>query len=236
MGMSNIDWGRRVLIAARLNIIRFARLTWKYFIPFAKLSMGYVGRFLISICNVVRPTLFHALCANRKISNYLKSSDLELSDWQAKLRDTNYKEREYAVNTLFSLFDSDQNRIRSVEHKARGVMQTAGLVFTGDAIVINLALREETPSWIIWLVAASGVYLLTALVASLYVEKPTRLHVLDPDNVLPVELAGSELVTSIELNRRGSIARTNLTESAIFDVARALFLAFIALLVALSTV
>ena len=223
--MKNISWGRRILVALKLNTTRIAKLIRERVVPLVKL-----------IYSVVRPTLFRVYRVNKKISNIPKSDiDQELPGWQVTLRTVNYTERELAVNTLYSLFESDQNRIRSVESKARGVMQTAALVLAGDAVALNLALREEISSlvwWIISPVLVSVFYLFTALWASLSVEKPGELHVLDPDDVLPAELAVSKLATSIELNRRGSIARTNLTESAIFDVARALFFAFMALLVA----
>lgn len=222
--MKNISWGRRILVALKLNITRIAKLIWEHVVPLVKL-----------IYSVIRPTLFRVYRVNKKISIPKPDSDQELPDWQGTLRNVNYTERELAVNTLFALFESDQNRIRSVESKARGVMQTAALVLAGDAVALNLAIREEISAlvwWVISPVLVSVLYLFTALWASLSVEKPGELHVLDPDDVIPAELAVSKLATSIELNRRGSIARTNLTESAIFDVARAFFFAFMALLVA----
>ena len=60
---------------------------------------------------------------------------------------------------------------------------------------------------------------------------PGARHVLDPGDVLPSERAGAALASAIRLNRAASIPRTNLTESAIFDVARALVVAAAAVVV-----
>ena len=234
--MNSTGWLKRVLIATKLTTTRLLKLIQRLVPPFKR----YILDSIFQSCRIIRPTLFLVLRANNTIAKLPKlDADQEATKWQAKLYNCTYKEREYAVNTLFSLFESDQNRTRGVESKARGVMQTAGLViFAGDAVVLNLALREESswPAVVIGLIAVSGVYLLAALVASHYVEKPGQRHVLNPDNVLPLELAGSELAVAIKLNRRDSIARTNLTESAIFDVARALVTVALALVTALLTI
>ena len=237
--MNSTSWLKRTLIATKLITTPFLKFIQRLAPPSKRCILLIITWDYRKVYRIIMPTLFRALWANKKIAKVPRlDTDQEVSDWQAKLRNCTYEEREYAVNTLFSLFESDQNRIRGVESKARGVMQTAGLVLAGDAVALNLALREETSrsALVIWLVAVSGVYLLTALVASLYVEKPGRRYVLDTDNVLPPEIAGSELAIATKLNRSGSIARTNLTESAIFDVARALVIAALALVTALLTV
>ena len=111
------------------------------------------------------------------------------------------------------------------------MLQSASLVFAGDAVALNLAFREEAAraTLAIWLVVVSAVYLGTALGATLYVDKLGPRHVLSLEDVLPADRAGSRLVGAIKLNQSSSLARTNLTESAIFDVARSLVTAAVAL-------
>ena len=245
--MNGTGWIERVIIAANRTKTYFIMLIQRWLVtPFKKyiFPLGtWAWHIIRTIGRIIRPTLFRAHRANKKIAEIPRlDTDQEATEWQEKLHDCTYEQREYAVNTLVSLFESDQNRIRGVESKARGVIQTAGLVFAivfaGDAVALNLALREESlrSALVFVLVAASGVYLLAALVASLYVEKPRQHHVLDPDDVLPPELAGSKLAIATKLNRSGSITRTNLAESAIFDAARALVTAALALFTALFTI
>ena len=126
--------------------------------------------------------------------------DSEEKTWRERLQACPAEERGLAVSTLLSVFESDQNRIRGVESKARGVLQSASLVFAGDAVALNLALREEASraTLAIWLVAVSAVYLGTALGAALYVDKPGPRHVLSLEDVLPPDRAGSRLVGAIK--------------------------------------
>ena len=180
----------------------------------------------------VRPTLIRALWANWKIHRGpVCDIDSEERTWRDRLQACPAEERGLAVSTLLSVFESDQNRIRGVESKARGVLQSASLVFAGDAVALNVAFREEAAraTLAIWLVVVSAVYLGTALGATLYVDKLGPRHVLSLEDVLPADRAGSRLVGAIKLNQSSSLARTNLTESAIFDVARSLVTAAAAL-------
>ena len=67
------------------------------------------------------------------------------------------------------------------------MLQSASLVFAGDAVALNLAFREEAAraTLAIWLVVVSAVYLGTALGATLYVDKLGPRHVLSLEDVLP---------------------------------------------------
>ncbi len=187
---------------------------------------------LSPVWRIVRPTLIPAWRANRKLgegeTHHLGS---DRSNWYDKLQACPPEERELAVATLLSVFESDQDRIRGVESKARGVLQTAGLVFAGDAVAINLAVTQHGAysTIVFYLVGVSSLYLAAAIWAALCVDKPGQRHVLDLEDVTPPARAGSALAVATSRNRIASISRTNLTESAIFDAARALVWAAAAL-------
>lgn len=187
---------------------------------------------IMSIWRAVRPTIFSAWWANRKVqSKSAHQIDSEQQAWHGKLQGYPPDHRFFAVSTLFSIYESDQNRIRGLESKARGVLQSAALALATNAAALNLALRAETRYtwWAIGFSIGSGVYLTAAVVATLQVEKPSPRHVLFPQDTLPAEHTGATLATATDLNQTSSIAKANLTVSAIFDVARALLAAAAAL-------
>ncbi len=152
-------------------------------------------------------------------------------EWRTKLQSYDPEKRGLTLTTLLAVFESDQNRMRGIEVKARGVLQCAGLVFTGSAVTLTLAFRNGTsPSpATIWFLGSSAIYLVCAVWAALYVDTPSVRRFLSVDDVLQPVRAGATLAVITRLNRAASIARTNLTESAIFDVARALVTAAVAL-------
>ena len=200
--------------------------------PASRLAAWLASRFW----RIVRPTLFEIYSANRRISKVSELDvDSEEADWHTKLQDLMPDERALTVSTLWSVYESDQNRIRGIESKALGVLQIASLVFAGDVAALTLALRQGAwhPKLAIWLVAVSCVYLGMALVASVSVAKPCPRYMLKPADVLPPELVGARLAMATLLNEPTSIARSNLTTSAIFDVLRALIAVAAALVAAI---
>ena len=225
-----MDRYRRAIDASKQVSVAVGRMVWNRVVC----PVVLVVRWLLSrIWRLIRPTLIRAWWANRKLSQDTTTPpDGDQSRWQETLRAYPAEQRELAVTTLLSIFESDQDRIRGVESKARGVLQTASLVFAGDAVALNLAVeRGFRLVIVVWLVVVSGLYLVAAIGAALYVDKPGERHVLSPDDVLPSERAGATLAVATALNRSASISRTNLTESAIFDVARALVVAAAAVVV-----
>lgn len=226
-----MDRFRRAWGAGKQASVAVIRMVWDRVVCPVVLAVRWL---LSQIWKLVRPTLIRAWWANRKLSqDTMTQPDGDESSWQETLRAYLLEQRELAVTTLLSIFESDQDRIRGVESKARGVLQTASLVFAGDAVALNLAVeRGSRPVIVVWLVVLSGLYLVAAIGATLYVDKPGERHVLSPDDVLPTERAGATLAVATTLNRSASISRTNLTESAIFDVARALVVAAVAVVVA----
>ena len=200
------------------------RSLWKRFL---RPLTYYSGRLILRLWRLVRPTLLRALWANRVLKEKSQGQTYTgEKDWQERSKSYSLEDRRIITANLLSVFESDQNRIRSIGSKARGVLQTAGLVFAGDAIAINLAFREGMlDSLIIGLLVLSGIYLVAAVGAALYVDKPTVQHVIDLDEVLARHQTVVTIAVSIALNRTASISRTNLTEAAIFDIARALVVA-----------
>ena len=185
----------------------------------------------------LRPTICPALRANWKmtksIDNLLATYDTDEKKWREILGTCPREERDIVVTSLLALFESDRSRERGIESKARGVVQTAGLVFAGIAVALNLTLRQwvSTSPIVVVLLMVSAFYLFTAVGAALYVEKPGERKVLSPEDTLSPEQTGATLAVATILNRTASISRTNLTESAIFDVARSLVAATVALLI-----
>lgn len=189
-----------------------------------------------SICSwswrLFRPTLIPAVLANPRVREDAPE-ELEVCErqWRERLENRPIEERASLAHMLHAVFESDQGRIRGLESKARGVPQTAALVLAGNAVTLILA-----PSSGIWrilvvvLVVASLMYGAAAVGAALYADKPRRRHLIRPEDVLPLERAGAALVRATRANRAGSIRQSNLTESAIHDVARALVATGIALL------
>lgn len=219
----------RAVDAVKSVAVSITRGAWSQVFYPAGLGIKWI---LSRTYRLVRPTLIPAWHANRKLSKQTtRDPGGDSTKWYETLRTCPVEQREFAVATLLSTFESDQNRIRGVESKARGVLQTAGLVFAGDAVAINLAVTDRGPNSTIvfWLVTISGLYLAAAIWAALYVDKPGERQVLDLKDILPPERAGAALAMATDLNRAMSISRTNLTESAIFDVARALVVAAAAL-------
>ena len=183
---------------------------------------------IMSIWRAVRPTIFSAWWKNRKVPSKSEHQiDGEQEAWHEKLQGYPLEQRFFAVSTLFSIYESDQNRIRGLESKARGVLQSAALALATNAAALNLALRPDTRYtwWAIGFAIGSGVYLTAAVVATLRVEKPSPRHVLFPEDTLPAERAGATLATATDLNQTASIAKANLTVSAMFDVSRAMLAA-----------
>ena len=186
----------------------------------------------------VRPSLFRALWVNRQIRKIPEHiAEREEADWRRRLRASTREDQELAVNILLTCYESDQNRIRGIESKALGVLQSAGIVFAGDVAALTLATHENTShaQLAISLVFASWAYLVAALVASLLVAKPGQRIVFNNADLLPPDLAGAKLAIASRLNQAASITRSNLTESAIFDSARAFAIAAVALVLAILT-
>lgn len=183
-----------------------------------------VSRSICSWCwRLIRPTLIPALRANPRVPQDT-TEQLEAGEeqWHKRLKKQSAEERAAIVHLLYAVFETDQDRVRGLESKARGVAQTAALVLAGNAVTLVLA-----PSRGIWrvvvvlLVIASLVYGAAAVGAALYADKPRRRHLLGAEDVLPLERAGAALVRATRANRAASIQQSNLTESAIHDVARA---------------
>ena len=204
----------------------------------AVLYIGGRSLWVVSrVWETVRPTLIRTLWVNRK----LKTDSRDLTgpgreEWREELRSCSNVEHRLAITTLLSIFESDQGRVRAVGSKARGVLQTAGLVFAGDAVALNLALREGllySPGVLVGL-SLSGIYLTAAVWAALYIDKPAVQHVLAIEDVLALDTLAPTIAESITSNRTSSIFRTNLAEAAIFDVARALVAAAGALIVTIT--
>jgi len=207
--------------------------TWKWLIHPA--SWPATLRWLLDwVWRILRPTLIRALCANRQIPDIATRQRDEGTNDREELQNYTPEELALAVNTLFSVYESDQSRVRGIESKAFGALQIAGLVFAGSAFTLRIILDDRTPSpTAIWLVAMSGLYLFASLAAELNVTKLRQNRVLDTEDVLPIEVAYSNLAEYIHLNRRASIKLGNLTESAIFDARRALFFTAAGLVVAI---
>ena len=231
---SNLD--RRSLGETVLNSLKSAALNAKnagrQLARLAASLSKLVFWVLSGIWHVITPTVCRALLENRRYSRVPgPDADIEQADYREKLQDCTPEEVTYAASTLFSIYESDRNRVRGIEAKALGSLQIGSLVFAGDAAALNLALSEGAAptTWVVGFVVASGVYLLASLGAALYVTKPGAIHVLGTDEVLPPETAASTLAIATRLNQHTSIKLTNLTESAIFDVARAFLAAAVAL-------
>ena len=223
------DRYRHAIDTVKLAIVAVARVVWRNIVQPAVSGIAWI---MSHTYKLARPTLLPAWRANQKLSNETtRHPDNDSMNWYEKLQACPDDERELVLATLLSTYESDQSRIRGVESKARGVLQTAGLVFAGDAVAINLAVTDRGPhsTTVFWLVAVSSMYLAAAIWAALYVDKPGERHVLDLKDILPPERAGAALAVATKLNRTASISRTNLTESAIFDAARALVMAAAAL-------
>lgn len=202
--------------------------------PVARAAMWLVRCIWIT----VRPSLFRALWVNRRIRKIPEHiAEREEANWRRRLRASTREDQELAVSILLTGYESDQNRIRGIESKALGVLQSAGIVFAGDVAALTLATRENAShaQLAIWLVVASWVYLVAALGASLFVAKPGQRFVFSNADLLPADLAGARLAIASRLNQAASIARSNLTESAIFDAARAFATAAAALVLAVPT-
>ena len=130
------------------------------------------------VWRILRPTLIRALCANRQIPDSSAAQSGEGTD-QEELRDCTPEELALAVNTLLSVYESDQRRVRSIESKAFRALQVAGLVFAGSAITLRITLTEGAPDspTAFWLVVVSGLYLFASLVAELNVTKLRQTRV-----------------------------------------------------------
>ena len=187
------------------------------------------------VWRILRPTLIRALCANRQIPDTLCAQSDEGTDDQEELQNYTPEELALAVNILFSVYESDLNRVRGIESKAFGSLQIASLVFAGSAFTLSIILTNGSPSspTAFWLVVLSGLYLSTSLTAELTVTKLRQSQVLDTEEVLPIEVTYSNLAKYIHRNRHASIKLSNLTESAIFDARRALLLTAAGLIVAI---
>ena len=102
--------------------------------------------FLDWLWRIVRPTLITALCVNSRISEIPPfKADQHEADYRRKLDNCTPEDLSFAVNTLFSLHESDHNRIRGIESKAFGTLRVASLVFAGNAFTLNLALSQKNP-------------------------------------------------------------------------------------------
>lgn len=66
----------------------------------------------------------------------LISTNSDVENWQKNLRSLSQEESELVLVNLLSVFESDQNRIRAICSKARGILQTGDLVFAGNAVAI----------------------------------------------------------------------------------------------------
>lgn len=226
---------RRTNIAIASIAPLFEVMVWEPVIrPAARVAIWLVRCVWIT----ARPSLFRALWVNRRIPKIPEHiAEREEADWRRRLRASTREDQELAVNILLTGHESDQNRIRGIESKALGVLQSAGIVFAGDVAALTLATRENAShaQLAIWLVVASWAYLVAALGASLFVAKPGQRFVFSNADLLPPDLAGARLAIASRLNQAASIARSNLTESAIFDAARAFATAAVALVLAIPT-
>ena len=229
---SALSWGRRVFNSLRSTVAFDAKTAGRQVAYLAACLSNLVLWLVSGIWYVITPTVSRALLANRRYSRLpAPDADSEQAGYRKKLRDCTTEEVTHAASTLFSIYESDRNRVRGIEAKALGSLQIGSLVFAGDAAALNLALREGAshPTWVIGFVVASGAYLIASLGAALYVTKPRATHVLSIDEVLPPEVAASTLAVATKLNQHASVKMSNLTESAIFDVGRAFLAAAIAL-------
>ena len=186
------------------------------------------------IWRLIRPTLIPAMLANQRVrQDTPEELDACERQWYERLASQPAEARSSLTHLLYALFESDQDRIRGLESKARGVPQTAALVLAGNPVTLILAPSSGIwPLLVIVLVIVSLVYGAAAVGAALYADKPRRRHLIRPEDVLPLEQAGAALVRATRANRAGSIRQSNLAESAIHDVARALVTTGVALLTA----
>lgn len=186
------------------------------------------------LARIVRPTLIYVLVINTRMSKVsLEEDDCDEKKWHKRLIKYDTKTREMMVEILLSIYESDQSRVLGIESKARGVMTAASLVLVVNIAVLNYSIRENLHYIVLVLIGLSFVYLVTALLASFRVEKTSPRWILGVDEVFSQEIAVYKLAEYIEKNRYYETARTNLTESAIFDIARAFVVAILAIILAL---
>lgn len=195
-----------VLVIIWMSICYFARVAWR----------------------IIRPTLFHVVVINYRMNKISSEEDVSKEkDWHERLVDYDVNTREMVIGILLSTYESDQNRVLGIESKARGVLTAASLVLVVNIAILNYSVIRQTLNYIMFImIGFSFVYLVSALWASFRVEKISPRWVLDVSEVLSPEITGYKLAECIERNRYYETARTNLAESAIFDIARA-FLAAI---------
>ena len=211
--------GNQILRSVPRTLLRSSAIIW--------MAVRYLAR-------IIRPTLIHVRVINNRMSKVsLEEDGREEKKWHKVLINYDTRTHKMMIEILLSIYESDQSRVLGIESKARGVMTAASLVLVVNIAVINYSIRENLHYIVLILIGLSFVYLVTALLASFRVEKTSPRWVLGVDEVFSPEIAIYKLAEYIEKNRYYETARTNLAESAIFDIARAFVVAILAIILAL---